>query len=157
MNQEKKSVGPYERKTGDIGQLAHQMSSSIFPVIKSNVGAPGARRGIVMQAVAAAARPRPPLRIRHPERPPRVQLTYGQQGPLPRAARAGQRLGFGVAQTAGKLFGMSQGLHAHVEGSGIGPCMGRKMVENSGGRDEVQSQPGSETSFLVFISVHPKS
>ncbi len=50
-----------------------------------------------------------------------------------------------------KLFGMFKRLHTHVEGSGIGLYMVKKMVENAGGRIEVESQLGKGTTFKVYF------
>ncbi len=51
-----------------------------------------------------------------------------------------------------KLFGMFQRFHDHVEGSGIGLYMVKKMVENAGGRIAVRSELGVGTTFLVYFS-----
>lgn len=48
-----------------------------------------------------------------------------------------------------KLFGMFQRLHDHVEGSGIGLYMVKKIVENVGGSIAVQSQAGIGSTFIV--------
>jgi signal transduction histidine kinase len=50
-----------------------------------------------------------------------------------------------------KLFGMFKRLHTHVEGSGIGLYMVKKMVDNAGGRIEVESQLGKGTTFKVYF------
>jgi signal transduction histidine kinase len=46
---------------------------------------------------------------------------------------------------------MFQRFHDHVEGTGIGLYMVKRMVENAGGRIEVHSQLGAGTTFLVFL------
>ena len=97
------------------------------------------------------------LKYRHPDRAPEVQLTYFQQDQFHVLRVKDNGLGFDVAAAAGKLFGMFQRLHTHVEGTGIGLYMVKKMVENSGGRIDVQSQPGHGTTFTVFVPVHPAS
>jgi PAS domain S-box-containing protein len=51
-----------------------------------------------------------------------------------------------------KLFGMFQRFHDHVEGSGIGLYMVKKMVENAGGRIAVRSKLGVGSTFLVYFS-----
>ncbi|AHJ97847.1 PAS domain-containing protein [Hymenobacter swuensis] len=50
-----------------------------------------------------------------------------------------------------RLFTMFQRFHDHVEGSGIGLYMVKRMVDNAGGRIEVFSQPGAGTTFFVHL------
>ena len=95
------------------------------------------------------------LKYRHPDRVPAVRLTYFRQDQHHVLRVQDNGLGFDVAEVKGKLFGMFQRLHTHVEGSGIGLYMVKKIVENSGGRIDVQSQPGEGTTFTVYFPVHP--
>ena len=97
------------------------------------------------------------LKYRHPDRAPRVQLTYQRQDQRHVLRVQDNGLGFDVATAEAKLFGLFQRLHAHVEGTGIGLYMVKKMVENSGGRIEVASQVGEGTTFTVSIPVTPAS
>ena len=46
---------------------------------------------------------------------------------------------------------MFQRLHDHVEGSGIGLYMVKRMVENAGGRITLQSELGIGTTFSVYF------
>ena len=50
-----------------------------------------------------------------------------------------------------KLFIMYKRLHSHVEGSGVGLTMIKRIVENHGGRIFVESRPGEGTSFTVIF------
>jgi signal transduction histidine kinase len=60
--------------------------------------------------------------------------------------------GLGLDATQqGKLFGMFRRLHTHVEGSGVGLYMVKRMVENAGGTITVQSQPGVGSTFTVAL------
>jgi signal transduction histidine kinase len=57
------------------------------------------------------------------------------------------------ARNEQKLFGMFQRFHDHVEGSGIGLYMVKKMMENTGGRIAVQSELGVGSTFMVYFSL----
>ena len=46
---------------------------------------------------------------------------------------------------------MFQRFHDHVEGSGIGLYMVKRMVENAGGRIGVQSEQGRGSTFTVYF------
>lgn len=50
-----------------------------------------------------------------------------------------------------RLFTMFQRFHDHVEGSGIGLYMVKRMVENGGGHIKVHSQAGAGTTFFVHL------
>ena len=51
-----------------------------------------------------------------------------------------------------QLFTMFQRFHDHVEGSGIGLYMVKKMVENAGGKIEVESEVGVGSTFRIYFS-----
>jgi signal transduction histidine kinase len=50
-----------------------------------------------------------------------------------------------------KLFSMFKRLHTHVDGSGIGLYITKRIVENNGGRIEVESQEGKGSIFRVYF------
>ena len=51
---------------------------------------------------------------------------------------------------------MFQRLHSHVEGSGIGLYIVKRIIENKGGTISLQSEPGQGTTFtVVFPDVEP--
>jgi signal transduction histidine kinase len=50
-----------------------------------------------------------------------------------------------------KPFGMFKRLHSHVEGTGVGLYMVKRMVENAGGRIEVESEVGVGSVFKVYF------
>jgi signal transduction histidine kinase len=50
-----------------------------------------------------------------------------------------------------QLFSMFKRFHDHVDGTGIGLYMVKRMVENAGGKIEVESKEGVGTEFDLFL------
>ncbi|HEX8530191.1 MAG TPA: ATP-binding protein, partial [Cytophagales bacterium] len=50
-----------------------------------------------------------------------------------------------------RIFDMFRRLHTHVEGSGIGLYMVKRIVENNGGRITVESRIASGSTFTVYF------
>ncbi len=91
------------------------------------------------------------LKYRHPDRTPEVRLSCQPQDGYQVLAVQDNGLGLDLAQGQQQLFAMFQRLHTHVEGTGVGLYMVKKMVENAGGRIEVHSQLGQGSTFTVYI------
>ncbi|RPD45709.1 PAS domain S-box protein [Hymenobacter sediminis] len=93
------------------------------------------------------------LKYRHPNRTPQIRISCQPKGSYQVLAVQDNGLGLDLTQGDAKVFGMFQRLHTHVEGTGIGLYMVKKMLENIGGRIEVQSQPGEGTTFHAYFPV----
>ncbi|WP_210465512.1 PAS domain-containing sensor histidine kinase [Rufibacter roseolus] len=52
-----------------------------------------------------------------------------------------------------QLFTMFRRFHDHVEGTGVGLFMVKRIVENSNGKIEVESEEGQGTEFKVYLPV----
>lgn len=60
--------------------------------------------------------------------------------------------GLGIEETKiGKMFAMFKRFHDHVEGTGIGLYLVKKIVDNAGGKINVESKLGEGTSFYVYL------
>ncbi|PRY10158.1 PAS domain S-box-containing protein [Pontibacter ummariensis] len=90
------------------------------------------------------------VKYRSPERKPRIQLYCKQEGEYIALSVRDNGLGMDLAGKQ-KLFSMFGRLHDHVEGSGIGLYMVKKIVENADGRIEVESEVGVGSTFTVYF------
>ncbi|CAN5473578.1 hypothetical protein BH23BAC1_BH23BAC1_20760 [soil metagenome] len=53
-----------------------------------------------------------------------------------------------------KIFNMFKRLHDHVEGTGIGLYIVKRIIENAGGKIEVESKLNKGTTFKIFLPVN---
>ena len=90
------------------------------------------------------------LKYRHPERPPVVRVRAYCEGEDVVLAVEDNGLGLTAAQQT-KLFALFRRLHSHVEGSGVGLYMIKRIVENAGGSIAVDSVPEVGTTFTVRL------
>ncbi len=88
------------------------------------------------------------IKYRHPDRVPQVQLRCHVAENATVLEIADNGLGLSEQQQ-GKLFRLFQRLHTHVEGSGVGLYMVKRIVENVGGTISVRSELGVGTTFTV--------
>ena len=91
------------------------------------------------------------LKYHHPDRVPEVRIACYPQATEMVLEVQDNGLGLDLAQGQEKLFALFQRLHTHVEGTGIGLYMVKRMVENAGGHIEVESQLGQGTIFRVYF------
>jgi PAS domain S-box-containing protein len=62
--------------------------------------------------------------------------------------------GLGIAEDQiEKIFGMFKRLHDHVEGSGVGLYIVKRIVENAGGRIEVESHLNEGSVFKIYLKI----
>ncbi|GAA4503463.1 hypothetical protein GCM10023172_28340 [Hymenobacter ginsengisoli] len=90
------------------------------------------------------------IKYRAPDRLPQVALRCRRAEGQVLLEVQDNGLGLDATQQS-KLFGMFRRLHSHVEGSGVGLYMVKRMVENAGGTITVQSQPGVGSTFTVAL------
>ncbi|MHA6249823.1 PAS domain S-box protein [Pontibacter sp. CAU 1760] len=101
-------------------------------------------RSIVYNLVSNA------IKYRSPERDAVVKVSTTQQDNFVRLRVQDNGLGVDMKQTD-QLFGMFKRLHDHVEGSGIGLYIVKRIVENANGYIDVSSKLGEGTTIDVYL------
>ncbi|MCJ8164132.1 PAS domain-containing protein [Pontibacter sp. E15-1] len=94
------------------------------------------------------------LKYRSPERHPVISIECTQNTEYHVLRVTDNGLGMNM-QRSKQLFTMFTRFHDHVEGSGIGLYMVKKIVDNAGGTIKVDSQVGIGTTFEISFPVHP--
>jgi two-component system, sensor histidine kinase len=90
------------------------------------------------------------LKYRSTDRLPLVQVTCQEEPGYIVLVVQDNGTGLNEKQL-GQLYTMFRRFHDHVEGTGIGLYMIKKMVENAGGHIEVKSLLGQGSTFRVFF------
>lgn len=90
------------------------------------------------------------LKYRHPARPPAVCIGCRTEEGYHILTVQDNGLGLDLSPDR-PLFTLFRRYHPHIEGSGVGLYMVRKMVENAGGRIEVASKLGVGSTFSVYF------
>jgi signal transduction histidine kinase len=88
------------------------------------------------------------IKYRAPDRPSQVLVRAEQTATAVVFTVQDNGLGMSELQQR-QLFGLFQRLHTHVEGTGVGLYISKRLVENGGGRIVVQSQVDAGTTFIV--------
>jgi PAS domain S-box-containing protein len=90
------------------------------------------------------------LKYSSPERRPEILITTSSlNGYILLTIRDN---GLGISpENQNKIFGMFKRAHQHVEGTGIGLYIIKRMIENSGGRIEVESREGEGSAFKIYL------
>ncbi len=90
------------------------------------------------------------LKYRSPTRALCIQIHCHETSSYQILSITDNGLGMNLSQQD-KIFSMFKRLHHHVEGSGIGLYIVKKIIENAGGKIEVESQVEQGSTFRVFF------
>lgn len=90
------------------------------------------------------------IKYRSPERDPRIIIKTYKVENFNILEFQDNGLGFNLNDKE-KLFGMFKRLHDHVEGTGVGLYIVKKIIDNSGGKIEVHSEIGKGSTFKVYL------
>jgi signal transduction histidine kinase len=91
------------------------------------------------------------LKYRSYDRPLKVHIKTFEEGDFYVYSISDNGLGLTPKQQT-KLFSMFKRLHTHVEGSGIGLYIVKRIIENNGGKITVESELNKGTTFTVYIA-----
>jgi PAS domain S-box-containing protein len=92
------------------------------------------------------------LKYRHPERASHIVISCRQENDFLVVSVRDNGLGLNDKDEQ-KVFGLFQRQHSHVEGTGIGLYIVKKMLENTGGRITVESTIGEGSVFRVYFKL----
>jgi PAS domain S-box-containing protein len=132
--------------TTDIDKLIRDTGATITTdlEVKNILYARKNLRSIIYNLVSNA------IKYKSPERVPEVHIVTYQQDEY--VVLEVQDNGLGIKkEQQHKLFNMFKRLHSHVEGTGIGLYIVKRIIENNGGRIEVQSELGKGSIFKVYF------
>ncbi|QKG55238.1 PAS domain-containing protein [Hymenobacter sp. BRD128] len=128
-----------------LAAAATQLTIAVAPDLVLSFS-PANLRSVVYNLLSNA------VKYRAPDRPSHVQVRAAQQGCAIVLTVQDNGLGMSEVQQR-QLFGLFQRLHTHVEGTGVGLYITKRLIENVGGTIQVQSQPNVGTTFTVTLPV----
>ncbi len=130
--------------------IAELIEKSNAEIIEDFSGAPKINfsrknlRSIIYNLVSNA------IKYSSPDRRPEVRISTVKQDSS--VLLKVQDNGLGIKkEVQGKVFGMFKRLHNHVEGTGVGMAIVKRIVENNGGSIGLESEPGKGTTFFVHL------
>lgn len=90
------------------------------------------------------------LKYRAPDRDPIIEIIGGESPEFIVITVRDNGLGMDLSQGP-SIFGMFRRLHNHVDGTGIGLYIVKKIMDNSDGRIEVESEVGVGSTFKLYF------
>lgn len=90
------------------------------------------------------------IKYSSPDRQPEIKISTARVGSY--IMLRVQDNGLGIKkEVQKKVFGMFKRLHSHVEGTGVGMAIVKRIVENNSGKIELQSEEGKGTVFKIYL------
>lgn len=90
------------------------------------------------------------IKYRSPERQLQIHIQTRKQGDY--TILSVQDNGLGIrADQKDKLFAMFHRVHTHIQGTGIGLYVVKRIIDNTKGKIEVESEVGQGTTFHVYL------
>ncbi|WMJ72165.1 HAMP domain-containing sensor histidine kinase [Cytophagaceae bacterium ABcell3] len=92
------------------------------------------------------------IKYRSPDRPPVIDVTCKSKRNRVQICVSDNGLGLSKDKVS-KMFSMFRRFHDHVEGSGVGLYLVKRILNNSGGNIRVDSELGKGTTFTILLPV----
>jgi PAS domain S-box-containing protein len=92
------------------------------------------------------------IKYKHPNRIPEIHISCERQDHYVLITVKDNGLGIHESQKD-KIFTMFKRLHDHVDGSGIGLYIVKRIVDNNEGKIDVESEEGKGTTFKVYLKI----
>jgi signal transduction histidine kinase len=92
------------------------------------------------------------IKYRDPNRPLHLSLSTSREKGYLVLKVQDNGIGIDLEQYGQHLFSMFRRFHDHVEGSGIGLYIIKRIMENNRGKVEVESVQGAGTTFLLYFA-----
>ncbi len=96
------------------------------------------------------------LKYRSADRPLRVKLETTPVAGYTCLSISDNGIGLDLEKHRDKLFGMFNRFHNHVEGSGVGLYIVKKLMDENGGKLEIESQLNVGTTLKIYFALAPK-
>ncbi len=93
------------------------------------------------------------VRYRCPERDPHIKIRSYLLEDWIQIDFSDNGLGMDLNRYGDRLFGLYQRFHEHKEGKGLGLYMTRSQITATGGKIEVESEPGKGTTFKIYFKI----
>lgn len=90
------------------------------------------------------------IKYSSPDREPEIQVKTKKSNGLTILSVQDNGLGMDMSKKD-EIFNIFKRLHHHVEGTGIGLYLVKKMVNNAGGEIEVESEVGKGSTFKIYF------
>lgn len=154
----KRSENSGPRELLNLATVLEEVRQDLAPVLAAIAGrlevdlagkadvlfAPKHLRSVLYNLVSNA------FKYHHPDRAPVVRVRSHCE--LGRMVVSVQDNGLGLSEEQqDQLFGLFRRLHSHVEGTGVGLYLVKKILDNVGGAVRVKSQLGRGSTFTIII------
>lgn len=90
------------------------------------------------------------IKYRSPDRTPEIHISMEKKPPYKILKIKDNGLGLEEDKQE-KLFSMFKRFHNHVEGTGVGLYLVKRIITNAGGKIEIESIPAQGSTFSVFF------